>query len=1661
MSNALGLVAAPLEEQANSGSPRLAHPSETFPTLQPWYVARSGILDTLDFHVQNGARVILLEGTEGFGKTVSLAQFAARHPSRSVAMFLRPHDTLLCHPDALRNDFYRQLYRLLHEEELTDVHADDALIRAALLNVHRKTRRTGEPVLFIIDGLHAIPSQSLTRSAITPHLHLETPNFAFVLSSMPGQTPLELPSRTVDHRVGLHVMNREDLRPILAPFGLTDDQLDQVRKATNGIPVKIGSIRRLLGRGATLEQVLDEVPRGDANFFESEWQELARTGAEPDFELLALVAVDLRSRTAEDLASLLNLTATEVTQRIDRFPFLITDAGSGAVRFESDAFRRFITGKLEAYTASAYERLVRELSSDRTSAVSLALLPDLLSRSNRDEELLASLSPEQFGRMIDVAESLSLIRSRAHMGLTSAQKLRRDPELLRFGLQESAVSAIELEPASRSAVEALLAVRDVEGALVLAQRSQSREDRLQLMSIVATALRESAGVADPALEAEIRRLSADIDPGLLGRKAVEIAADLIVFSPSLALELVERASRESGTHGDFDWALARLSLTWSASGHAQGSGDATAETLRSRIADPATRRFAARVAAAVAGSSAERVLAEVSRFSEPEERIYFLRNWLIGNSRRADAAVVAESLLGLVVETPTFSVTADFLRDVARGLPASGDSECVSRCVGILDSMKGTIAQRSRRLHLLELELALGEAESRTSSARAQDRFLETYYQAVGTGDLTERCETLALLLATLSRMGPAASEMETKHAIGELTRADLKECVDALLISIADHYRATRQIVAYLARGERSLAEEIAGRLNTRERREGALRDIGLSELAATPDERVDWTWIVSVIPRLNHSYQRDALTLEACDAVDRTLGAGMQTATLTQLWGFADSITEGTDRFLALCALLSWALKAEDPAILSFAGAKARELVPRLKDIDSVAARADAGYSAVSRLAKPAPDFARSLFALAEGLDRSSPLSGVVPSKAYEDMVRLAISAFGGLLEQRLDSEGALRALETLIQRLPSSASQVRLWSHIAVRFIRHQNSDEAVNICRRFVRPLLDSISMADGRARQAALEEALPVLFAANKTLVREQIEQLPRDNKNRCIGVLCDYLLRGVTVGEPYESVYGRATPADYDALVDVCNLLALSDRDAMIWSLSGDVAGAITTRGGRAPLTSQQRADIARRLRTISQAKLPHPDGIQHDGPAILCEAHIARFDGSGAETWSHLVDRARRIPNHADRSLVLGSLADYLPKNESIGRSKVIADAFAAAEAMPLCSDKVGRFVYLAETVAARDKEGAKRALKRACAVARELGSPREGSGSGRMLDVAYRIDESLAETLAKELDADAGRESARDRAAERLRLLEMKKHIGSGTLKLNPAEDATGARNYVRAAGMALGALNAGLKRPQGLNALREGAAVAASLPLDAGMPLYTWIVENVARSTNRTGEMRNAVTGIFQAAVTAADLTFQLVEASGERRTTLEDSGGGVKTGVVAGAGEREKVFEYLREWCERANPKLITICDQYFAPPDLDVVEMMSFAVPEAAFRVLTAKAQQEREGVVQPYRDSYRRNWGMLTDRDPPFLDVTIVGDVKTGASPIHDRWIIAEGAGLALGTSANSIGRLKLSQIREMHPDELRDVRRRLEPVILRSARVFEGHRVEFESFSI
>jgi hypothetical protein len=173
-------------------------------------------------------------------------------------------------------------------------------------------------------------------------------------------------------------------------------------------------------------------------------------------------------------------------------------------------------------------------------------------------------------------------------------------------------------------------------------------------------------------------------------------------------------------------------------------------------------------------------------------------------------------------------------------------------------------------------------------------------------------------------------------------------------------------------------------------------------------------------------------------------------------------------------------------------------------------------------------------------------------------------------------------------------------------------------------------------------------------------------------------------------------------------------------------------------------------------------------------------------------------------------------------------------------------------------------------------------------------------------------------------------------------------------------------------------------------------------------------------------------------------------------------VIDRGERAKAVELLRQWVEESATEVIKICDPYFGPDDLDFVRLIRSIHPDIRIVILTSRKQQRELFVPEPLDESYRKHWRLhVSESDPGVVDIRIVGTRSTGEPPVHDRYWLSKDSGLRIGTSLNSVGGFKLSEISPVVEPNLSALIASLEPFFSGAARFHKDDRLDYVTFSL
>jgi hypothetical protein len=1369
--------------------------------------------------------------------------------------------------------------------------------------------------------------------------------------------------------------------------------------------------------------------------------------------MLALISHDRNVHSLANIATIFGVCIEDVRQFFESLSFIVASYSDGDTRvdFVSDSFRRYAASRLADKQEKVRKRQIDWLVGRPESDEALALLPEYLGEAGRRDELLAYLSPEHFGQMVEKSQSLGPVKGKAELGLNTALKAEKDPDLFRFAIQKCAIAELDGCEISRSEVEARVVTGEYGAAMELAQSAVLKQDRLRLFAVIARAQSEQGLSPEPELLEQIRQLSGKVETVELGDRLVELAADLMYSSPELALQLVERATPNAPGDRAMDWALARLSVeALIGERRAQGGMTNAAADLRVRIKDPAAFRFSTQMSILLGRYSARELIREAERLENPSDRLYLLRLWADKTRTYQEAGEVVEYALKLAIKTTNYTPTATDLRELATPVPYVPDAAMLRRLIGTFDAQKEAIERVGPTVDYVRLQLQLCQADARYDRVSASQRLVEIYYYVDGIGELELKTACLGYIAAAIPAIDPDLTLKEVAD-VSELSHRELERYVRQLLDSTADHYMVTMSIIAALAKAKPQVALSIARELNTEPRRDAALSDL-IDEWLDQPARQIPFSMMLETLTDFADLDDREASLagiFERLAAITKKTVLDDVAAKVLPLVGEIEKMEDKSRKCYTCCHALLLLSKADTANLRGLMDHIYKVLDESWNAMDDSSAKVEVGFRIAALLAPNLRAAALSYVARSQRLREQLGVDYEVST--YTRCLSLAVRAFSGLLPQNLDSEDDYGRLTERIQRLPSRLLRVQLWTDLALRCFGAGRSLGDRIVTER-IQPLLGAVKTGSKLEWFRAVATAAPALYRHHHLTALELFRQLPRTYRDVALDAAIDFINRKVSAFDPFDAA-GSDYPITYEEAIDVCELLGELDTDATLFGNLKVLVSSALLKHGVHQFTENERLELAQRLARIVEEKFPNPRFIRHEGYRVIAKGQIARLTRRlRGPQWEELVGAGRRIPNLSDRVFVLANLGEL---SSDVG---LLREAKGLADQIPSAMDRIDRYDVVASGGVSIDQAFSTGLLKEAAGLLKGTADPDAEPIRRRMVDLAYRIDPDLASSLASLLDQDQARMAAR----ERLRVLQLKKQLADN--EYEPTERAEGVpQDLAKAASLMLAGLNANRIQPKPVRATREFIVAASTGTLDEAYPVLSWLIENAIHRRGHAREAKSLLRGLFEAVVLGCDLAYVMAARSTRKLTsqgTCTSPSAAQKQ--IVHAGMRNDALDYLRAWLRANATDYLKVCDPFFGPADLEVLQLVLATAPKIRISVVTSKKHQEQERVPLPWDEAYRRYWrDKLSDQSPPETEIVIVGTQKGGELPIHDRWWLTRGKGLRFGSSFNSLGEAKDSEVSILTAEQVAERETETDQYLRYTKREHLGERLSVTIFSL
>jgi hypothetical protein len=714
---------------------------------------------------------------------------------------------------------------------------------------------------------------------------------------------------------------------------------------------------------------------------------------------------------------------------------------------------------------------------------------------------------------------------------------------------------------------------------------------------------------------------------------------------------------------------------------------------------------------------------------------------------------------------------------------------------------------------------------------------------------------------------------------------------------------------------------------------------------------------------------------------------------------------------------------------------------------------------FKAVDALAKVDVDAANRYYDFGREIKRQINPNSPAALHIIELCISLISRTFSPLIRTGHFTDEMLLRFSSLVDMIPCSLSRMRIYSDLAARAWCAKRSD----ICKRVVQekcvPLLDEAKQISVNLYRRLIHAVFPASRTAHAPSAFALLENLSIDEADDALYEGAMLILRKLPSNEPYLNDEFERFKLEREDALDLLEILErITSDSAFYWALEA-MTQAICGKVNKFTFTAQQKADYAGKIRQLIDKKLPDKRNIQHVGYKLAALAQTYCLEETPYKAWEALEQNAKSISNIADRGYVFLSLARCIPSKFDALRKRLLEGALDLFHKIPSPIDRLSHYEGYANTAYRDSAASAKETLRRAVLLSAEIeDTARVEKHRRQLIDIADRIDPALADELIGLIDDDPARAFAKAELKRSLAIAKAKREIANAKVvkdigNCNP-------KFLPDAAWKNVAALLAGRLETKPVEVMTEYVMSAGAHSLTQTYPILTWYIENIGRKYIGANEVTEKISPICEALLLSTEMAATVMAQASRQMANLTVPGilDEISGGPVVRPKDRPHALKYIGEWLRANAVDYIKFSDPYFGPEDLSFLRMVLSECPECKVFILTSKQGLKKQGALTV--EVFQEHWNRLVEQAPPETEILAVGSDLDEKGLIHDRWILSKGCGLRIGTSFNSIGEGKLSEISEMEPAKAAVCEHYLNK-FLDKQRLVDGKKVSYLTFTL
>ena len=1645
-------------------STRTIESCQSAPDFPAPMVYRPHIVQTLVQISESNAEIILLEGPVGIGKTIFLREFWGNVEAPCFGIFFRGTNRSYYDPVLARIELSSQVCRYINTQKpASDFNLTEGELRKLWNQCSRRLIREHKLGYVIIDGLyHISENEDLIKKSILNLLPFGLKPFKFIFSNKNDSDKIFDGNRYSVKEFPLLTFSPHETDQFLREVVEEKSTRSQFHSLAEGSPSKLASIRRLIETSANSpESVLETSQSTDLDsLFEAEWQQISPLSKNIDTVLGFLLAYGspTDSKTVSEYCSINSL---EVEKIFSSIPFMKQTDNLQRWDFSTDSFRKYAEKKLSKSIRSATEVIAKQLLNEPESDESILHLPHFLEQSGNVENLRNWLDANRISTLLLKNKSAAHVDSILQRAINICSKGKDQRGVIAYSIIRSTIRQISKSSALEYEIRARCALGDFESAMSIANDVPLHTQRLRLLAVLASSKTDHPKHPTQQLIEEIHELHRKMNVSELDEEeAIDIAIDLYPVDPKLALSILKEISQDEFEETNFEIAIARITLETIMRKTAETFGEGDSQGNRSD--KPKRNIKLQKLIEAYTKSndmkSGSEVLEAISNITDVSERLFLQRKWILQHSERDDALDVVQNAINEAISIVEYTPNATFYREIATPLPYVTGKDRRNKIISIIDGQSQIIQHKGPTIDYVRLQLCLVRCncidyEFQNAINRLEELTLN-YLDDID--EIEDKITCLAWISTELDGFDLRNKSCGIEE-VAELVESEFQKALNYVLRNCANQFEILSRSLEALAKYKQESAFKVSQRLNTVESRNEAYSHI-ISSMCEADVTKLDCALLFEILDKIELLESTDLALIKITKCICREIESGRQNIDrIEDILRRIDRISALPIRIRCLARMLK--LMATEHGTIELRDQIEKDLLSAFKSSTSHRIKYRLACDLISSLRSNCPEPAQKFYDYLANRDMRFPVSEGI-EQGYFFLADLITKVIYALAKARLITDNDFKKICSIIDKMYEPYLNIKLFSTLAF-FLWTEG--QLVNFSKIIQNHILIQLNRFDSSEKSLVYDSwcnAYPVIWLENRDFARDKLNLLPSDIQNQCISNLIQTILRKQPIGEPFEGGWKSEKDLNFNDIQNLLSLCEETNEDTVIFQVFETIASTVTVKKANVALPSEQKAEITRRMLEIAEKRLPKKDRIQHTGFQILCKAQALRISVSNISKWDALIEEGKSLVNVADRIYVLAHIATYLPGKRKKQSLLLLQSTESDADKLKVIEDQVGRYCLIAELIAHKDKSKATSILKKAFGkVTQQSNGRRDAVSEKHVIDIAYKIDPDLPLQLALLYDDDPARESYKKRAQKQLDAHKLRKEIGDTRSNVGSSKF-DGKPNLANIFWRALGFLNSGRTIPVEYARAIEFIVYAGNFPISDSYPYYSWAISNVMLKYAETTESNEYLYDFFESILESVQFLHCLMEGNEHYNSSPEWRDiGDSENQIMIRPGERDKAFNFIRNWLNNYAEGTIMIMDPYFNNDKaaLEILRVIVEINPHLKVHIITGKPNQPKNGRLST---EYSDSWRHFCDHSPPETEFLIVGSEKIRKVPFHDRWILTDSRGLRLGTSIASLGN-RDCEISVLGNDEVKRIYSTVKRYQNKEVREYSGDRVVYESFEL